>query len=132
MQITGQPNIDYKQLYDQQVAVIEQMTRQLAEHIDKEAAMSAEIVKLRKLIFGVKVERFVPAAGVTPAELQLALDLSAETVAQCKISSTTTVEYVRTKIEVIPAKPKAHPARMKLPAHPVSYTHLTLPTSDLV
>ena len=65
MQITGQPNIDYKQLYDQQVAVIEQMTRQLAEHIDKEAAMSAEIVKLRKLIFGVKVERFVPAAGVT-------------------------------------------------------------------
>ena len=131
MQITGQPNIDYKQLYDQQVAVIEQMTRQLAEHIDKEAAMSAEIVKLRKLIFGVKVERFVPAAGVTPAELQLALDLSAETVAQCKISSTTTVEYVRTKIEVIAASPKAHPGRMKLPAHLRREVILLKPETDI-
>lgn len=131
MQTSEQPSIDYKQLYEQQVAVIEKMTRQLAAHDDKVAAMSAEIARLRKLIFGVKVERFVPAAGVTAAELQLALDLQAETVAQCKLTSATTVEYVRTQVEVIPAKPKAHPGRMKLPEHLRREVILLKPEGDV-
>jgi transposase len=124
------PN-DYKRLFEQQAIVIEQLTQQLAEHIDKEAAMSAEIAKLRKMIFGVKVERFVPAADVTAAELQLALDLQAETVAQCKLTSATTVEYVRTKVEVVPAKPKAHPGRMKLPEHLRREVILLKPEGDV-
>lgn len=131
MQPSEQPYIDYKQLYEQQVVIIEKMTQQLSEHISKEAALSAEIAKLRKLIFGVKVERFVPAAGVTASELQLVLDLSVATVAHCKLTSATTVEYVRTRVEVIAAQPKAHPGRMKLPAHLRRETILLKPDSDV-
>jgi transposase len=123
--------IDYKRLYEQQLAVMEQLTQQLAEHIDKEAALSAEIARLRKLIFGVKVERFVPAADATPALLQLALDLQAETVAHCKLTSATTVQYVRTRVEVIPTQPKAHPGRMKLPEHLRREVILLKPESDV-
>lgn len=131
MQTSAQPSIDYKQLYEQQVAVIEKMTEQLAAHDDKVAAMSAEIARLRKMIFGVKVERFVPAAGVTASELQLALDLQAETVAHCKLTSATTVEYVRTTVEVVPAKPRAHPGRMKLPEHLRREVILLKPEGDV-
>lgn len=131
MQTLEQPSIDYKQLYEQQVAVIEKMTEQLAAHDDKVAAMSAEIARLRKMIFGVKVERFVPAADVTAAELQLALDLQAETVAHCKLTSATTVEYVRTTVEVVAAKPKAHPGRMKLPEHLRREVILLKPEGDV-
>lgn len=112
-----QEHIDYKQLYEQQIVVMDKLTQQLAAHIDKEAALSAEIAKLRKMIFGVKVERFVPSADATASEMQLALDLSAETVAHCKLTSASAVEYVRTKMEVVPAKPKVHQGRMKLPEH---------------
>lgn len=131
MQTAQQPSIDYKKLYEQQVEVMEKITRQLAAHVDKEAALSAEISRLRKLIFGVKVERFVPAADVTASELQLALDLSAETVAQCKLSGATTVQYVRTKVELVPAKPKAHPGRMKLPEHLRREVILLKPEGDV-
>lgn len=131
MQLSEPPHIDYKQLYEQQLVVMEKLTQQLAAHVDKEAALSAEIAKLRKMIFGVKVERFVPSPDATPALLQLALDLSAETVAQCRITSATTVEYVRTKVEVIPAKPKAHPGRMKLPGHLRREVILLKPESDV-
>mgnify|MGYP001601869837 CR=1 FL=1 len=110
---------------------MEQLSRQLAAHVDKEAALSAEIAKLRKLIFGVKVERFVPAADVTAAGLQLALDLQAETVAYCKLTDATTVEYVRTKIEVVTAKPKSHPGRMKLPEHLRREVILLKPEGDV-
>jgi len=79
MKTSQQPLIDYKQLYEQQIVVIEKMTQQLDAHVDKVAILSAEIAKLRKMIFGVKIERFVPAADATTSELQLALDLQAET-----------------------------------------------------
>ena len=124
MQTAQQDPIDYKLLYEEQLARLEQLTAEknrldsvLASQRDQVVCLSAEIAQLRKMIFGVKVERFVPSPDATVAELQLALDLQAETVAQCKITSATTVEYVRTKIEVSPAKPKAHPGRMQLPAH---------------
>lgn len=127
--------IDYKQLYEQQLTRMEKLHEVLAtqnkELHDQVTALSAEIAKLRKMIFGVRIERFVPSPDATAAQLQLALDLSAETVAQCKITSVTTVEYIRTKVEVIPAKPGAHPGRMKLPAHLRRETILLKPESDI-
>ena len=117
-------HIDYKELYEQQLAVIEtqgKLIEQQLSAIERErnqiTALSAELAQLRRMIFGTRTERFVPAADATKADLQLALDLSAETVAECEITSATTVEYIRTRIEVIPAKPKVHPGRMKLPEH---------------
>ena len=131
MQTPEPPHIDYKQLYEQQLVVMEKLTQQLAAHVDKEAALSAEIAKLRKMIFGVKAERFIPAADVTASGLQLALDLSVETVAHCKLTSATTVEYVRTRVQVVPDKPKAHPGRMKLPGHLRREVILLKPESDV-
>ncbi|MEO7044669.1 MAG: IS66 family transposase [Ferruginibacter sp.] len=131
MQTAQQPPIDYRQLYEQQIAVIEKQAQQIEAHYDKITALSAEVAKLRKMIFGVKVERFVPAADATASQLQLALDLQAETVAQCKITGATTVEYVRTKMEVIPAQPKAHPGRMKLPEHLRREVILLKPEGDV-
>lgn len=112
-----QPTIDYKQLYEQQIAVMEKQAELLVAHSDKITALSAEVAKLRKMIFGVKTERFVPASDATQTDLQLSLDLSAATVAHCKINSATTVHYVRTRVEVVGTTPKAHPGRMKLPEH---------------
>ncbi len=131
MQIAEQPNTDYKKLYEQQIAVMEKLTEQLSAHIDKEAALSAEIARLRRLIFGVRVERFVPSPDATVRDLQLVLELDAETVAHCKITSATTVEYVRTKLEVVPVKPRPHPGRMKLPSHLRREVILLKPDSDV-
>jgi Transposase and inactivated derivatives len=131
MQTVSTTHIDYKQLYEQQLVVLEKLTEQLAAHVDKEAALSAEIARLRRLIFGVKVERFVPSPDATARELQLVLELDAETVAQCKITSATTVEYVRTKVEVVPHKPRIHPGRMKLPEHLRREVILLKPDSDV-
>lgn len=130
METTQQPPIDYKQLYEQQVAVIETMAQQLEAHSGKVTVLSAEVAKLRKMIFGVRMERFVPSPDATTAQLQLALDLSADTVLQCKITSATTIQYIRTKTEVAPAAPKSHPGRMKLPDHLRRETILLKPDED--
>lgn len=126
-----QEHIDYKHLYEQQIAVIESHVKQIAAQRDQVTALSAEIAQLRKMIFGVRTERFIPSAGATKKDLQLALDLDAETIAQCRITSATAVQYVRTKMEVIPAKPKAHPGRMKLPDHLRRETILLKPDTDV-
>lgn len=150
MELAAQQHIDYKQLYEQLLAVNAQQAELLEaqQSIDLEKqyeallaeenrlrdqviVLSAEIAQLRRMIFGVRTERFIPSPDATPAQLQLALDLSAETVAQCKITSTTTVEYVRTKVEVVPAKPKVHPGRRKLPEHLRRETILLKPDSDV-
>lgn len=126
-----QPPLDYKQLYEQQVAVIEKQAKEIEAHQDQVSALSQEIAQLRRLIFGVRTERFIPSPDATPAQLQLALDLSRETVEQCRITSATTVHYVRTKVEVVPAKPKAHPGRMNLPEHLRREVILLKPEGDL-
>ena len=46
------------------------------------------------------MERFVPAADVSVCGLQLALILQAETVAYCKLTGASRVEYVRTTAEL--------------------------------
>jgi transposase len=134
MQGAQQQHTDYKQLYEQQQIEISKLNEVLAT--EKKAlhnqitALSAEVAQLRKMIFGVRTERFVPSPDVTKAELQLALDLNAETIAQCRITSTTTVEYIRTKVEVM-AKPKVHPGRMKLPEYLRREVILLKPESDV-
>lgn len=144
---TDQSLIDYKQLYEQLLAVTSQNpdgqsvadmeklyqvllaeTEQLRNQV---MAQSGELAQLRKMIFGVRTERFIPAPDATAAQLQLALDLSAQTVAACKITSATKVEYIRTQTEVIPAKPKPHPGRMKLPEHLRRETILLKPETDI-
>lgn len=125
-----QPPIDYKQLYEQQIAIIEKMAQQIESHDSRVAVLSAEVAQLRKLLFGVRTERFVPSPDATVAQLQLALNLSAETVAQCKITSATTVQYVRTRVEVV-AQPRKHPGRTKLPEHLRRETIVLKPESDV-
>lgn len=138
MSLAEQDHIDYKQLYEQQLAVIEQqlaekeqLSRLVEAKRDQLTALSAEVALLRKMIFGVRTERFIPSPDTTPQQLQLALDLSQETVAHCKITSATTVEYVRTKVEVTSAIPKVHPGRMKLPDHLRREVILLKPKGDL-
>jgi transposase len=108
---------DYKELYEQQVAV--------------NAALAHELRQLKKLIYGAGGERFVPSQDATKPTLQLALDLNAETIAQCKITAATKVEYIRTKTAVIPHKPKVHPGRMKLPDHLRRKTFILEPDMDV-
>ncbi len=100
MQAAAQ-HTDYKVLYEQSLFEIADLKQQLAQ--------------LKKMIFGSRQERFIPADDATN-NLQLTLGLQAETILECKITSATKVEYIRTKTEVTENK-KPHPGRMKLPEH---------------
>lgn len=94
--------IDYKEAYE---------ALQL-----KYEAVAHDLAQLKKMVFGSKSERFIPT-GDSKVNPQLNLALDAETIAQCKITDVTTFTVTRTKTEVIPNPPKAHPGRMKLPDH---------------
>jgi transposase len=118
------PHTDYKELYEEQVTVI-------ADLSDKLTLLTDELGQLKKMIFGARRERFIPAADATKKDLQLALDLDAETIAHCKITAATKVEYIRTQVEVIPHKPKAHPGRMKLPGHLRRETIILKPETEV-
>jgi transposase len=152
-------NIDYKELYEQQkhlyegqLAVAADLSEQYEEQLirltelkeqheqqlrleadlrEQVAAVTFELNQLRKMVFGSRRERFIPVPGMTKAELQLALDLDAETIAECRISSATKVEYIRTRVEVTAAKPNAHPGRMKLPNHLRRETIILKPDQDV-
>jgi len=108
--------IDYKEAYE-------------ALLIKYEAVMQ-DIAQLKKMVFGSKSERFVPTddSKVNP---QLNLGLDAETIAACKITDATKVSYVRTKTEVTPNPPKAHPGRMSLPEHLRRETTILQPDTDV-
>ncbi|RYY83801.1 MAG: IS66 family transposase [Chitinophagaceae bacterium] len=135
MQEAEQSSIDYKALYEEQLAVREALQQRLVEqqkHYEQQVGtLSWEVAQLRRLIYGARHERFVPAPDATAKMIQAALGLDAETVAHCKITSATTIEYIRTKVEVTPAKPKAHPGRMKLPEHLRRETILLKPEGDV-
>src|SRR5213593_625115 len=100
-------HIDYKTLYEQQL-------EKTAELNFKIEALTHQLGKLTKMLMGSKHERFIPT-DENKTNLQLTLNLNADTIAQCKITEATKVEYIRTKTEVTETKPKAHPGRMKLP-----------------
>ncbi|MGH3499097.1 MAG: IS66 family transposase [Nocardioidaceae bacterium] len=114
-------DIDYKVLYEQAQAVIEQLQF-------KASALEHQLAQIKKMVFGSKHERFVPSD--TTGSLQLSLGLDAETIAACKITGVTKVEYVRTKTEVIENK-KTHPGRMKLPEHLRRETIILQPETDV-
>lgn len=82
----------------------------------KYEAVLQELAVLKRMVFGSKSERFIPA-DESKINQQLILELDAETIAQCRITDATTFTVTRTKTEVIRNTPKAHPGRMALPEH---------------
>ena len=93
-------------------------------------SLTHQLEQLKKMIFGSKSERFV-AQDDNKTNPQLTLALDAATIAACKITDATKVEYIRTKTEVTENKPKAHPGRMKLPEGLRRETIILQPDSDL-
>src|ERR1700752_4038213 len=110
-------HIDYKVLYEQSQTTIASLTLQLEQ--------------LKKMIFGSKQERFVPADADPKKNIQLHLSLDADTIAQCKITDASKVSYIRTKTEVTDNRPKVHPGRMKLPEHLRRDTIILQPDTDI-
>lgn len=99
--------IDYKVLYEQSVQLHAEYTKKLDLQI---IALQQELANLKRLIFGSKNERFVPAESVPS---QLTLDIQADAVAACSVTKTQKIEYVRNTTVIT----KEHPGRTKLPEH---------------
>ena len=99
--------VDYKVLYEQSIKLHEQFAKDSSLRI---TALQHELDNLKRLIYGSKNERFIPANG-TPSQLSLAIE--ADAVAQSSIVNAARIEYTRNTIEVI----KEHPGRTKLPEH---------------
>lgn len=116
-------HIDYKLLYEQQVAENESLKATVAMH-------AHELAQLKKMIFGSKNERFVAVDPEKPVT-QLSLDLDAETIAQCKLTGAEKIEYLRTKTEVTENKPKVHPGRLGLPESIRRETTILQPDADI-
>ena len=57
----GQSHTDYKELYEEQLTLT--------------AALTHELTQLKKMIFGSRRERFIPAPDATKKDLQLHLIL---------------------------------------------------------
>ena len=112
---------DYKVLYDQEHIKSQELEL-------RNATLAHQLAQMKKLIFGSRHERFV-ATDLNNAGPQLSLDLDAETIAACKITSATRVSFIRTKTEVIPHKP--HPGRMKLPESLRRETVIFQPLGDV-
>ena len=81
-------SIDYKVLYEQSQVVIEQLQFTVS-------TLKHELAQVKKIIFGSKHERFVPADNT--ASHQLSQNLKAETIEACKITDSTKVKYIRIK-----------------------------------
>ncbi len=88
--------VDYKVLYEGSTLEI--------------ASLRHELATLKRLIYGSKNERFVPANS-SPS--QLSLDIQADAPAQCNITKAQKIEYIRNTTEVT----REHPGRTKLPEH---------------
>jgi transposase len=101
--------IDYKQLYE--------------EALVKQTALAHELEQLKKLIFGSKAEKFIPAHQ-TPSQLSLAIQ--AEQTAQRSIAAVQKIEYTRVKTEV----KQNHPGRHKLPEHLERREQVIEPAAD--
>ena len=99
--------IDYKVLYEQSVQLHAEYVKKLDLQI---VALQQELANLKRLIFGSKNERFVPAES-SPS--QLSLDMQADAVAACSITKAQKIEYVRHTTVIA----KEHPGRTKLPEH---------------
>ena len=92
---------DYKTLFEQSV-------EQNKGNELKIISLQHELANLKRLIFGSKNERFVPAESVPS---QLTLDIQADAVAACSVTKTQKIEYIRNTTQVT----REHPGRTKLP-----------------
>jgi transposase len=92
----NESNIDYKDQLERANGTI--------------AVLQQELAQLKKLIFGSRQERFVPATSTG----QLSLDITSEPIAALELSKSRKIEYTRSSIT---AKPVSHPGRTKLPEH---------------
>lgn len=93
--------IDYKTLYEKTALEV--------------ASLKQELANLKRLIFGSKNERFVPAES-SPS--QLTLDIQTDAVAACSVIKTQKIEYVRNTTQSDSYRiTKEHPGRTKLPEH---------------
>jgi len=90
--------VDYKVLYEETAVKYE--------------ALRHELDNLKRLIYGSKNERFIPA-NATPS--QLSLSIQADEVAQCSIITAKKIAYIRNTTQV--SSTKEHPGRTKLPEH---------------
>jgi len=105
-------HIDYKVLY---------------EDINvKYTALQHEVAQLKKMIFGSKQERFVPAEN-NPA--QLILDIQAEQTVQCNIVDAKKISYTRLTTAI--TENKKHPGRTKLPEHLERREQIIEPAEDI-
>ena len=109
-----EPTLDYKALSEQQAVTIAEQAATIAELKGAIAVLTHQVAQFQKMLFGSRQERFVPQ---DTGSSQLTLALEADTIAACKITEAREVSYIRTKTEVTPHPPKAHPGRMKLPEH---------------
>jgi transposase len=102
-----QTAVDYKVLYEQSVQLHEKYVHEFDLKI---AGLQHELNNLKRLIYGSKNERFIPANDTAS---QLSLNIEADAAGQCVVVNTKKIEYTRNTTEVI----KEHPGRTKLPEH---------------
>jgi transposase len=111
--------MDYKVLSEQKDEQIAALNYQIA-------SLTQQLNTLKKMIFGSKHERFVPAEN--PA--QLSLNIQAEAVGQLNITASKKVEYTRISTTVTENK-KEHPGRTKLPEHLERREIIVTPLEDV-
>jgi transposase len=111
-------HLDYKALYEAEKNLRESLEGKLAQAIEKAVStqlsidtLRHELEQLKKIIFGSRHERFVPASHPS----QLSLGIVCEPLEAPAIVSTQKIEFTRTQKEA--KKPFIHPGRNPLPAH---------------
>ena len=122
-----QTTVDYKIKYEQQTLLLNQLVEENASLKHQVASLTHQLDQLKKMIFGSKHERFVPAEN-NPS--QLILNIQAETVATCNIIDAKKIEYTRITTTVTENK-KEHPGRMKLPECLERREKIIEPTEDV-
>ena len=105
-------DIDYKALFEKAQLEI--------------AFLKQELAQMKKIIFGSRNERFMPAHTNGPQ--QLSLNVEAEEIAAVKITDAKKISYTKLIKEVTPAK--LHPGRNPLPEHLERREQIIEPADD--
>ena len=100
------PDIDYKSLYEQTQARLEQALGTIA-------LLQHRIEQLEKMAFGSKQERFVSSTSPAPEAVHQQVAVPPSTTEE----QTTQITYTRTRKATVMNVPVIHPGRNKLPAH---------------
>lgn len=101
--------------------------KSLCEKLQIENAfLKQELAQLKKIIFGSRQERFLPADAITAQ--QLSLGIEAEAVAAVKITDAKKIAYTKATTAVTPNK--LHPGRNPLPEHLERREQVIEPTDD--